>query len=216
MSMSTTLSKSAPTPAPKPRLSFGDRFNGNGNSTPTTLGNRDRVELSFSGLPPASESPPSFLSNFQSAFSTGSEAIANEASTWAGSDFKKGESARCADFVSHVVESSGVRAPNFSPTVRARDFAEMGTHVAPDQLQAGDVVAFNNTYRHSANDADHTHVGVYVGDGMMVHRPTASMPVELVSLEDYLARPNKAGLPPRSLEGGYRLTDLALDYPRLQ
>lgn len=133
--------------------------------------------------------------------------LAEAAEAWAGRDFKPGESARCADFVSHVVEESGINAPDFEHTVRARDFGEMGEPVEPDQLQPGDVVAFNNTYRHSANPEDHTHVGIYVGEGMMVHRPTAAEPVERVSLEEYLARPTPDGIPPRSLEGGYRLQD---------
>ena len=133
--------------------------------------------------------------------------LAQAAEDWAGRDFKPGETARCADFVSHVVQESGIDAPDFEPTVRARDFGEMGEPVDPEQLQAGDVVAFNNTYRHSANEADHTHVGIYVGDGMMVHRPTANEPVERVSLEEYLGRPTPAGVPPRTLEGGYRLQE---------
>ena len=43
-----------------------------------------------------------------------------------------------------------------------------------EDLQPGDIVAFNNTYRFSQNEGDHTHVGVYAGDGQFIHRPTQS------------------------------------------
>lgn len=137
---------------------------------------------------------------------TPGDKIAAAAEGWVNKEFKPGETKRCADFVSTMVKDSGVNAPNFTPTERARDFASMGTPIDADHLEAGDVVAFNNTYRKSQDPTDHTHVGIYVGDGMMVHRPTSDAPVEKVSLEEYLARPTGEGIPERSLVGGYRLT----------
>ncbi|MGE0494013.1 MAG: NlpC/P60 family protein [Vulcanimicrobiota bacterium] len=137
--------------------------------------------------------------------------IADTALSMVGSQFKPDEEARCADFVSHVIEQSGTNPEGFEPTVRARDFGQMGAQpIDVENLQPGDIVAFNDTYRNSANPEDHTHVGVYVGDGNFVHRPTnnadylpGSQPGEVVmeSLEQYLARdrPREA-----SLAGGYR------------
>ena len=138
---------------------------------------------------------------------TPGERLAETAEEWVDKEFKPGETARCADFVSQMVLDSGIDAPDFEATVRARDFAEMGELISAENLAEGDVVAFNNTYRHSSSETDHTHVGIYIGDGMMVHRPTSDAPVELVSLEEYLARPTAEGLPDRTLFGGYRLTE---------
>lgn len=142
------------------------------------------------------------------------EAIADRAREMVGTSFKPEEEARCADFTSTVIEGADGPAPDgFFHTVTARDFAKMGGEpIAPDQLQPGDVVAFNNTYRNSTNEQDHTHVGVYVGDGQFVHRPTnqadylpGSKPGEVVmeSIEQYLQRDR--GTREATIVGGYRL-----------
>lgn len=168
----------------------------------------DRVEVSPDAATDDSAAVDSLVSGLSSNFtSSDGDRIAGAAEEWAGREFKPGETARCADFVSSVIEQSGVNAPGFEPTVRARDFGEMGQSIDPENMQPGDVVAFNNTYRWSANDQDHTHVGVYVGDGQMVHRPTADAPVERVALDEYLARPTSGNIPDRSLAGVYRMTE---------
>ena len=222
MTASKSASKSAPTSSPRPqeRPSRGSDLAPSSSPRPparpgTEVSSRRPEARPTDGVALGPETreegtgSTDLVGGLSDAFSPSEQGstLAEAAEGWAGRDFKPGETARCADFVSHVVEESGIHAPDFEPTVRARDFGEMGEPIDSDQLQAGDVVAFNNTYRHSANEADHTHVGIYVGDGMMVHRPTANEPVERVSLEEYLARPTPNGVPARSLEGGYRLQD---------
>lgn len=142
------------------------------------------------------------------------EAISETAKSLVGSTFKPQMEARCADFTSTAIEQAGAPTDGFFHTERARDFAKMGAQpVKPDQLEPGDVVAFNDTWRKSQGDKDHTHVGIYVGDGQFVHRPTnqadylaGSKPGEVVkeSLEAYLQRDR--GDRKASLVGGYRFT----------
>jgi cell wall-associated NlpC family hydrolase len=173
----------------------------------------DEVSIDFEGVK-AEEADTPRVEGLLSALAedapkepTAGERLAETAREWAGKEFKPGETARCADFVSTVVEQSGINAPDFEHTVRARDFANMGEYIDPEKIAAGDVLAFNNTYRFSANDTDHTHVGIYVGEGMMVHRPTSDAPVELVSLEEYMARSSAKGVTGREFMGGYRLAE---------
>ena len=53
------------------------------------------------------------------------------------------------------------------------------------QLRSGDVVMFLGTYGPASWANSITHVGVYVGDGMMVDRSTASAPVQLRSVDTF-------------------------------
>ena len=46
-----------------------------------------------------------------------------------------------------------------------------------DQLQPGDIVMWANTYG-DWPEGSITHVGIYVGDGQIVDRPTAAAPVK--------------------------------------
>ena len=125
-------------------------------------------------------------------------AVAAEAESRVGEPYKPGVDAMCADFVSDVIGSSGASPEGFSPTVRAREFGEMGAEkIGYDDLQPGDVIAFDNTYRNTRFEGDHTHVGVYAGDGQFIHRPTSGSYYEGAeagevikeSIEEYLAKP---------------------------
>lgn len=104
------------------------------------------------------------------------EAILERAESMVGTQFNPDLEAQCAAFVSDVVGGSGANPEGFRETVRARDFGDMGAQQigSIEDLQPGDIVAFNNTYRFSQNEGDHTHVGVYAGDGQFIHRPTQS------------------------------------------
>lgn len=182
-------------------------------SRPQVAPPKDQTKLSGEGTAPAKTQPGSLLAGLQNNYSqpTG-KAIADSAKALVGTTFKPELEARCADFTSTAIEKSGKTPDGFRHTVRARDFGDMGAQkVQADQLQAGDVVAFNDTWRKSGDIKDHTHVGVYVGDGQFVHRPTnqadylpGSKPGEVIqeSLEAYLKRDR--GGRQATLQGGYR------------
>ncbi|MGE0490748.1 MAG: C40 family peptidase [Vulcanimicrobiota bacterium] len=111
------------------------------------------------------------------ASSTGNR-LADFAKRWDGKNFKPGQTKRCADFVSTMLEQSGTAPPGFKHTARAADFAKYGKKVGRDALKPGDIVLFDNTYRRGK----YTHVGIYIGNGKFVHRPTANAPVKIDSL----------------------------------
>jgi cell wall-associated NlpC family hydrolase len=83
---------------------------------------------------------------------------------------------QCANFVDKVLDESGF---DIGVTKKAYDGLEsgaalasrysgddIGTKLSKDQLQAGDIVTFNNTYGNWAPGTI-THVGIYAGDGMI-------------------------------------------------
>lgn len=186
-------------PAPKPE--------------PRPVAPRDKLEASpeaaAQGSPSAGAAAmvQGLWDNFSVA---GPNPVHQAAESWVGKPFKHGQDARCADFVSTVIDQSGVQPANYQHTVRARDFANFGREVPVDQMQPGDVIGFNNTWRASPDPKHHTHVGIYAGDGQMIHRPTFDGPVVKEPIGEYLSRPrpNLDGvLPPRSIGGVYRMTD---------
>lgn len=129
----------------------------------------------FGGGNVGSSGAPSSLPNVPPAGSTNS-AIANQALGWNGKAFKPGQTKRCADFVSTVLKQAGA---NVKHTEAAAGLANQGSPVGKDQLKPGDVVLFGNTYR----QGKYTHVGIYIGDGKFVHRPTSNKPVRVDRLD---------------------------------
>jgi len=119
--------------------------------------------------------------------------IVNEAKSRVGKEFNPGVSAQCAYFVRDVLKNAGVSLPaarhpfdkavNFNGSYkgRAQSFfsEEIGTLIHdPNQLQPGDLVAFQNTYGNFPAGSI-THVDIVVQPGMMVDRSTRSLPVKL-------------------------------------
>ena len=119
--------------------------------------------------------------------------LADYARRWAGRAFKPGQTKRCADFVSTMLRKSGAAPRGFRHTNAARGLARYGRGVKRNQLRPGDVVLFGNTYRRGK----YTHVGIYIGGGKFVHRPTAARPVRVNSLT--------SGYYARKFTGGRRL-----------
>ena len=83
--------------------------------------------------------------------------------------------------------------------------------IRPENLKRGDVLAFKNTWRASRDEKDYTHVAIYLGQGLMIHRPSSRAdyfpgckPGEIIleSLEAYLER--KRGRFHATLECGFR------------
>lgn len=119
------------------------------------------------------------------------------AKDWDGKYFNYGQKEQCAAFVRHVFNQAGIDLPNVlrpsdayllpSGTGFGPDFAdsfagnEVGVKVSPFDMLPGDIVMFANTYKQedgtSFPSGVITHVGIYVGDGMMVDRPTMHAPV---------------------------------------
>lgn len=117
------------------------------------------------------------------------QSIANQALTWAGKDFNPGVSAQCAFFVHEVLRQKGIDIPapsglswdglrGGSEGLAAMFFHDdVGVRIPVGHQQPGDLVAFANTYGDFPQGAI-THIGIWVGNGKMIDRPTASAPVK--------------------------------------
>jgi hypothetical protein len=97
-----------------------------------------------------------------------------------GKEFKPGERERCADFVSTMIEKTGMAPKDFKHEVNCWELQKQGAKVDKKDLKPGDIVYFGYTYL----PVDYTHVGIYLGDGKFVHRPTAARPVVIDSIND--------------------------------
>jgi cell wall-associated NlpC family hydrolase len=120
----------------------------------------------------------------------------------AGTLFREGVQAMCAVFVRDVFQRAGVdlgvaRAPvdglDTGPALANSFFDETVGTVFRDtrQLRPGDIVGFANTYGNWAPGTI-THVGVYVGNGMMVDRSTSAgnvhhRPISTFNLSGFVA-----------------------------
>ena len=78
----------------------------------------------------------------------------------------------CSGFVYYVYNSLGYKMPRM-----IADMNRQGVYVAKSQLQAGDVVIFQNTYASGLS-----HVGLYVGDGKFIHSPNSRSVVSYADL----------------------------------
>jgi cell wall-associated NlpC family hydrolase len=75
----------------------------------------------------------------------------------------------CSGLTMFAYGAAGVSLPHSS-----RAQAELGTQVSRGELQAGDLVFFYSPI---------SHVGLYIGDGMMVHARTYGSPVAVTSVD---------------------------------
>lgn len=76
----------------------------------------------------------------------------------------------CSGLVMWSFQQAGVFLPHSSQALAAG-----GTPVSMDQMQPGDVITYYG---------DASHVGLYVGDGMMVHASTYGVPVAVVPVNN--------------------------------
>lgn len=65
----------------------------------------------------------------------------------------------CSGFVQYVFKQSGISLPRSTT-----DQVKVGTYVSKSNLKPGDLVFLQNTYRQGVS-----HVGIYIGDGKMIH-----------------------------------------------
>ena len=79
----------------------------------------------------------------------------------------------CSGLVQYLYkEALGIVIPRVS-----RDQAKVGVSVTLDQIQVGDIIAFDDN-----KDGVVTHVGMYVGDGKFIQALKPGKPVELTSI----------------------------------
>ena len=65
----------------------------------------------------------------------------------------------CSGLVQYVFKQSGISLPRTTT-----EQVKLGTYVAKSDLRPGDLVFLQNTYRQGVS-----HVGIYIGDGQMIH-----------------------------------------------
>lgn len=115
--------------------------------------------------------------------------IADMAAGWAGKSFKPGQTCRCADFVSTIIEQSGMKPPGFKHQMSCDGLQKYGKPVDRNNLKPGDIVFFGNTYR----QGKYTHTGIYLGNGKFAHRPTANKPVKIDNLNSSYYKQHYSG-----------------------
>jgi peptidoglycan DL-endopeptidase CwlO len=76
----------------------------------------------------------------------------------------------CSGLVMWAFQQAGVSLPHSSQAL-----AQGGQAVSMDQMQPGDLVTFYS---------DASHVGIYIGDGMMVHASTYGTPVRVAPVDN--------------------------------
>lgn len=117
-------------------------------------------------LPPADISPLAAVANPGGGSGAGSVAV-QAALTRLGSPYSWGGSGPgafdCSGLVKWSFQQAGVFLPHSSQALAAG-----GQPVSMDAMQPGDIIAYYG---------DASHVGLYVGDGMMVHASTYGIPV---------------------------------------
>jgi cell wall-associated NlpC family hydrolase len=100
--------------------------------------------------------------NAPNAFGT---ALASRALGYRGVPYRRGGASPrgfdCSGLVYFLLRQKGLNPPRTSGSM-----ASYGTYVPRDQMQAGDIVLFANTYRRGVS-----HVGLYIGEGKFVHAP---------------------------------------------
>jgi len=128
--------------------------------------------------------------------------VVDVARSWVGQAFNPGQAEQCAAFVRSVFAQADIplgvatrpsdwrqtaglpQGPGLANSFAGDDVGELVPRL--EQLAPGDVVMFCNTYGDYLAGTI-THVGIYVGGGEFVHRPTAARPVEKAALAGYWA-----------------------------
>lgn len=79
----------------------------------------------------------------------------------------------CSGFVQYVYKKAGINIPRMSFAQ-----ANAGTRVGLNQLQAGDLVAWDNSSRNNGAD----HIAIYLGNGMIIEAPRPGLAVRIRKL----------------------------------
>src|SRR5919107_265531 len=81
----------------------------------------------------------------------------------------------CSGLVQYAFQAAGISLPHSS-----RMQSQMGTPVSRAEARAGDLVAFYSPV---------SHIGIYLGNGQMVHAPTSGDVVKVASVDNMGATP---------------------------
>ena len=142
------------------------------------FGNRDYLwdTTAYSGYTPGGMSydiPPEALTDarFRNMI-TEAEKYLGYPYVWGGSS--PSTSFDCSGFVSWVINNCG-NGWNYG-RLTAEGLRGVCTYVSPDQAKPGDLIFFQGTY----DTAGASHVGIYVGNGMMIH---CGNPIQYTSIE---------------------------------
>ncbi|SCX44991.1 Cell wall-associated hydrolase, NlpC family [Klenkia marina] len=116
----------------------------------------------------ASQSVGSVVANSAAAQTAVDTALAQQGDpyVWAASG---PDSFDCSGLVQYAYAAAGVSLPHSS-----KGQASMGVAVSRGELQPGDLVAFYSPV---------SHIGIYIGNGMMVHAPTSGDVVKVASID---------------------------------
>ena len=142
-----------------------------------TYGNRDYLfpvnTLPIQGGGMSYDIPPEALSDgrFRNMI-TEAEKYLGYPYVWGGAS--PSTSFDCSGFVSWVINHSG-NGWDYG-RLTAEGLRGVCTYVSPSQAKPGDLIFFQGTY----NTAGASHVGIYVGDGMMIH---CGNPIQYASVE---------------------------------
>jgi cell wall-associated NlpC family hydrolase len=103
---------------------------------------------------------------------------------WAGATPERGLD--CSGFVQYVFKKLGVDLPHHAATL-----AKLGASMDKDTsaMQVGDLLVFSKMKSKRIS-----HVGIYVGDGMMVHASSRAKQVVEVPIDDYREKMNLRGV----------------------
>lgn len=89
--------------------------------------------------------------------------IVNRALSYRGVPYRMGATGRgafdCSSFTRYILNQSGENLPR-----TAAEQYRKGTPVSKDEMRAGDLVFFKNTYKRGVS-----HVGIYMGNGKFIH-----------------------------------------------
>jgi cell wall-associated NlpC family hydrolase len=103
---------------------------------------------------------------------------------WAGATPERGLD--CSGFVQYVFKKLGIDLPHHAATL-----AKLGEPMSKDasEMQVGDLLVFSKM-----KSTRISHVGIYVGDGMMVHASSRAKQVVEVPIDDYREKMNLRGV----------------------
>lgn len=133
--------------------------------------------------------------------------VVEVARSWVGRQFNPGQIEQCANFVRHVLRQAGhplgeavtrepvdglPTGPSLASGWAGRDLGQLVTRVS--DVQPGAILFWRDTYEGWWPLGTITHVGIAVGGGRFVHRPTVARPVVEEPLSGFWARQFRCAL----------------------